>query len=151
METSYSLRIGAVGGQWLCSWWVHWAAHFGRGLSVEECVIAGVGERSGRRLAGNPWSPTCFKLLLAVARGGRGMVGWRWWGQRRVEAHQRLQVSEHALDSWCTVDPAATRLAQSHDRTLISEALFGKELVRVLKQSMFAVRIRLYAPQIRIG
>ncbi len=75
---------------------------------MKECMITGVGERSGGRLGGDPRSPAHFILLLAMARGGRGMIGWRRRGQRGVEAHQSLQVSEHALHSWCTVDPAAT-------------------------------------------
>lgn len=135
MKIPSPLCVSAVWGQGFGSWWVDWAAHFRRGLPMKECMIAGVGERSGWRLAGDPWSPACFKLLLAMAWGGRGMVWRRRRGQRGVEAHQSLQVSEHTLHSWCTVDPAATWLAQGQDGTLISKSLLRKEFVRILKHS----------------
>ncbi len=140
MKISPPLCISAVWGQGLGSWRVDWAAHLWRGLPVKECMIAGVGERSGGRLGGDPRSPARFILLLAMARGGRGMIGWRRRWQRGVEAHQSLQVSEHALHSWCTVDPATTWLARGQDGTLISKTLLWKEFVRILKHSTVTVR-----------
>lgn len=53
-----------------------------------------------------------------------------------MEAHDSLQLCEHAVHGRTAVHTTPTHLAQGQNWTLISETLIGKELVRVLEKQI---------------